>query len=168
MLAAAISVTAGTDSVIQVQQEGIGQIRQEEKEMAFVVGKIPESEKAKFSFINTKLTSEWAIDEDRRAFIVLTEKHGGPYEGTPITKRYVLWLQGERINIVASPLPATYLEHGAVMNWRVHGLSVPPSLQDKSEDVFQLIRDAFAAVGEVFDGDRYLSVNVEFDLPQHQ
>ena len=51
------------------------QTRQGGSEMAFVIEKIPESEKVKFPFINTKLSSRWAIDKETGTqFIDRTKK----------------------------------------------------------------------------------------------
>ena len=136
--------------------------------MAFLIERIPEEEKAKLSIelddYNPALSSRWAIDHERNAFVVIKKKLGGPYEGTQVTKYYVLMWKGQLIHICADPLKPTYSEVGAVMNWRVHELHVPSSLQGQKNEVMQLIREAFSTVGRSFDGDRYTAVNVEFDL----
>jgi hypothetical protein len=139
-----------------------------ERKMAFAVETIPESEKARYPFINEKLSSAWVIDRERSAFMALAGTVGGPCEGTPVTDYYVLHWLGESIDIAASPQPKTFLKQGAVMNWRVRGVKLPPSLQGKVEEVHGLIRDAFAAVGQAFDGERFSSVSVEFDSPANK
>jgi len=133
--------------------------------MAFIIEKIPETEKKKFPFINIKLSSRWAIDREREVFIAITGTVGGPYEGTVPTDYYTMYWHNEKIDIAATPLPKSFTERGAIMNWHIHGLEIPETLQDRKESVFQLIRDAFSAIGQSFDGDRFLSVNVEFDRP---
>lgn len=137
--------------------------------MAFVIEKIPQeallSPDNKLVGFNTDLSQEWAIDRDREAFIVLTRKIGGPYGGTQVTKSYTLSWKGELIYIVADPLPKVYTDQGAIMSWRLHRLTLPEGLQHLSNEVFQLIKDAFVAVGECFNGYEYIAVNVEFKLP---
>lgn len=137
--------------------------------MAFVIEKIPQEElispNQKLVGFNTDLTQEWAIDRDRNAFIVLNRKVGGAYDGTQETKYYTLSWKNELIRIVANPLPKTFTEQGAIMNCRIHGLTIPESLQQQKEEVIALISGAFIAVGEFFNGQRFITVNVEFDLP---
>ena len=137
--------------------------------MTFVIEKIPQdalsSSNQELVNINTKLSQEWAIDRDRNAFIVLTRKVGGPYEGTHITKYYTLSWNNELIRIAADPLPCTYAEHGAIMNWRVHKLAIPDVLMPQKEAVLDLIQDAMKAVGDCFNGYEYIACKVQFDLP---
>jgi len=134
--------------------------------MSFVVEKIPQQELARSDAgqigFNPGLSTHWAIDGDRDAFIVLTKTEGGPYEGTQITKYYTLCWKNELIQIAADPLAKTFKEQGAVMSWRVHKLALPESLQNQKDAVLQLIRDAFGSIGEFFNGERFISVDVEF------
>lgn len=134
--------------------------------MSFVVEKIPQEELARPDAdqigFNLKLSTRWAVDHDRDAFIVLNRAEGGAYEGTQITDYYTLSWKNELIHIAADPLPKTFKEQGAVMSWRVHKLTLPEVLQSQKEEVLQLIKDAFGAIGECFDGERFLSVDVEF------
>lgn len=144
------------------------EIRQENNSMAFVIEKIPQEQFATSSQqligFNPKLCSRWAIDRDRDAFIVVNRTEGGAYEGTQATEYYTLSWKKELIRIVAEPLPSTYVEQGAVMSWRVRRLDIPEALQHQKEEVAQLIKDAFAAVGDCFNGHEYFAVNVEFKL----
>ena len=137
--------------------------------MTFVIEKIPQealiSSIQEYVRFNIDLSQEWAIDRDRNAFIVLTGKVGGPYDGTQVTKYYTLSWNNHLIRITADPLPKTFTEQGAIMNWRIHKLTIPEALQKQKEEVIALIRDAFLAVGEVFNGERFITVNVEFKLP---
>ena len=139
-------------------------------EMTFVNERIPETEKSNFKFeVKTSpdgskpTLSWWAIDRERDAYVVLVNYYGGPYEGTPRTQYYVLAWKNELIGIEACPQPKTFTENGAVMSWEIHKLRLPSSLQGERGAVFSLIRDAFIAMGEYFDGDRFAFVNVEFD-----
>lgn len=139
--------------------------------MAFVNELIPEAEKEKFTFpVSTRADGskptlwKWTIDREADVFLVATHSEGGPYEGTQLTRYFVLSWKGKLIHIAADPLPVTYLEKGAVMSWRVHQLDIPSPLHDQKEEVFQLARDAFVAMGELYDGDQFAAVNVEFDL----
>lgn len=95
--------------------------------------------------------------------IVLINKFGGAYEGTQVTKYYVLNWQGDLIRIVADPVGETFSEAGATMHWRIHNLEIPESLAHKTEEVSQLIKEAFRAVGEFFNGERFIAVDVHFD-----
>lgn len=106
---------------------------------------------------------KWAIDRERDAYIVLINKFGGSYEGTQETKYYVLNWQGGLIRIVADPVGETFSEAGATMHWRIHKLEIPESLAHKTEEVSQLIKEAFRAVGEFFNGERFIAVDVHFD-----
>lgn len=137
--------------------------------MAFVVEKIPQEQlttsSQKLIGFNTKLCSRWAIDRDREAFIILNRTEGGSYEGTQITEYYTLSWKSELIRIVAEPLPSTCIEQGAVMSLRIRYLTIPETFQCQKEEVFQLIKDAFTAVGDCFNGHEYFAVNVEVEPP---
>lgn len=137
--------------------------------MVFINELIPETEKNSLKFYvktypdGTKPTLyKWTIDREREAFLVHTCSWGGPYEGTQITKHFVLSWKGELIHISADPLPTIYTEKGPAMSWRVHRLDFPSKL-DQKETVFQLVREAFTCMGESFDGDQFVNVSVEFD-----
>lgn len=136
--------------------------------MAFLIERIPDEEKAKLSEelddYNPDLSSRWAIDRERNAYVAIKNKVGGPYEGTQITEYYVLSWGGKLIHITADPLKPSFNEKGVTMNWRVEALRIPRELQDKNEDVMRLVKDAFTSIGQSFDGDRYLAVNVDFRL----
>ncbi|MBK8814391.1 MAG: hypothetical protein IPN42_02255 [Methylococcaceae bacterium] len=137
--------------------------------MTFVIEKIPQealiSSIQEYVRFNIDLSQEWAIDRDRNAFLVLNRKVGGPYDGTQITKYYTLSWNDQLIRITADPLPKTFTKEGAIMNWRIHKFSIPEELQEQKDEVIALIRDAFRALGEFFNGERFISVHVEFKLP---
>lgn len=132
--------------------------------MTFVVESISESDKTKYPYVNTDLSSMWVIDRDHGVFMALISKLGGAYEGTQTTKCYVLGGLGAQVFIHADPQPLQFTEQGPVMSWRVHELKIPTALQNRKQDILQLTCDAFKAVGSCFDGFRYFAVKVEFDF----
>lgn len=133
--------------------------------MAFIVEKIPEAEIDTLSFVNKKLCSRWVIDREKDVLVALTDSYGGTYEGTTQTDYYTMNWHGEIIEIVASPMSRVYVDRGANMNWKVQGVIISEALKNKREEILQLIRDAFSSIGDAFNRSRFLSVNVEFDLP---
>lgn len=139
--------------------------------MTFINELIPEAEKEKFTFpVSTRADGskptlwKWTIDRERNAFLVLINAEGGGYEGTPLTKHFVLSWNRHLVSLSADPLGTSRVETGVVMSWRVHRLNLPTSLQDRQEDVIRLIREAFSTRGDIYDGEQYAAVNVEFDL----
>ena len=50
------------------------------------------------------------------------------------------------------------------MHWRIHKLDIPDELKNKQEDVMVLIIEAFRAVGQHFNGERFFAVEVEFNI----
>jgi hypothetical protein len=134
--------------------------------MSFIVEKIPQEVLARPDAeqigFNLELSTNWVVDRNRDAFIILTKKEGGPYKGTQVTKYYTLSWKNELIHMAADPLPKSFTEQGAVMSWRVHKLTLPEVLQSRKDEVLQLIRDAFGAIGEFFNGERFMSLDVEF------
>jgi len=139
--------------------------------MAFVNEKIPAAEIEKFGVVDTApdgtktvLSSKWTIDRERGAVIAYKSKVGGPYEGTQVTEYYTLHWEGEQISIAADPGPTTFPAEGSVMTWRIHDLRIPASLQDRTPEIQQLVRDAFVAKGDGYSGEQFAAVHVEFDL----
>lgn len=139
--------------------------------MSFVNELIPEAEKEKFAFPvftrpdGSKPTLwKWTIDRERAAFLVFTRSEGGGYEGTPLTKHFVLSWNGFLINLSAEPLGASRSGAGIVMSWQIHSLNLPAALQDRKDEVIHLIKESFSAMGDIYDGDQYEAVNVELDL----
>ena len=136
--------------------------------MSFMVERIPDEAKKKFPEVDRPFTTKWVIDRNRDAFMAWVNKHGGPYDGTPEWVDYMVYWQGEIIHLTAERGRETFPPEGATMNWRIIRLKMPDALRSRRDEVLQLIRDAFRAVGWAFDGDRYAAVNVAFDLPSHQ
>ena len=139
--------------------------------MTFVNELIPESEKEKFTFpVTTKHDGskptlwKWTIDRDRNAYLVFTKSVGGGYEGTPLTKFFVLNWNGKLIYLCAEPLGTSRKPAGVVMSWRIHKLDIPSDLPNTQEELMQIIREAFAMMGDLYDGEQYVAVNVDFDL----
>lgn len=139
--------------------------------MAFVNELIPEEQKDKFLFPSytaydgSKPTLwKWTIDRGSDVFLVRVRKEGGGYEGTPITWHFIMSWHGDLISISADPLNVTETQEGVVMHWRIHRLVVPPALQDRREVVETLIKEAFATMGRLYDGEKFAAVNVEFKV----
>lgn len=144
--------------------------------MPFVVEKIPEdvvtdgvlshySAYAKDRYYS--ISSRWAVDRERNAQMAIVSAVGGasgPYDGTQETDGFALFWNEYVIGIYADPLPKSYPPSGPEMNWRVHRLQLPEALQSRRDEVLDLIRDAFRAVGKSFNGERFAAVNVKFDL----
>lgn len=110
---------------------------------------------------------KWAIDKNRDAYLVLINKVSGAYEGTQETKYYELSWKNQLISIASDFLKQTFDEKRATMHWRIHKLDIPELLLDQHEDVINLIKEAFRTVGEFFDGDRYIAVEVEFNITSY-
>lgn len=112
---------------------------------------------------------KWAVDSERNAYIVLASTAGGGYEGTRVTEYYVLNLQGDLISITASPLDKTFSEAGTTMHWKVNQITLPKSLPVNMAEVIGIVRDAFRVIGQFFDGERYVDVQIELgqDLTEH-
>lgn len=89
----------------------------------------------------------------------------GPYDGTMETDGFALFWGDHVIGVYADPLPKSYPSSGPEMNWRVHHLQLPDTLQTQQGEVLDLIREAFRAVGQFFSGEHFAAVNVQFDLP---
>jgi hypothetical protein len=147
------------------------QIELRKNEMTFIAEKMPEEAKEKLPFkVFTDYSGDkptlgwWAVNKEQDAYVVLINKEGGAYEGTQLTKHYVLNWAGHLISISADPLDPTFSEAGATMHWRIHKLNIPDELKNKQEEVMNLIKEAFRAVGDVFNGERYVAVEVEFNI----
>jgi hypothetical protein len=139
--------------------------------MAFVNELIPDAKKEEFTFpADTRLGGykptlwKWTVDWDRDVFLVNTHNFGGGAEGTQETQNYVMNWGGNLIHFSGTPSLSGSKGSGQVMSWRVHNLVTPPSLQNKTEEVMQLIREALDAMGLLYKRERVAIVNVEFDL----
>jgi hypothetical protein len=159
-----------TGQPVEYLKGRFGQFEQESNIMAFVNELIPEEQKDKFPFPvyigygGSKPTLyKWTIDRQRNAYLVLVNGEGGGYEGTPVTKHFVLNWDGNLISLSADPLGTSKVTSGVVMSWRIRHLVIPPALQSKKEEVIALIREAFSAMGDIYDGEKYVTVNVDFD-----
>jgi hypothetical protein len=140
--------------------------------MAFVNELIPEEQKAKFPFpVSTRPDGskptlwKWTIDRERDAYLVLINAGGGGHVGTPLTEYYILNWRGELIRFVGEPQVSGTKETGQVLSWRVYSLVISSTLEERKEEVLQLIRDALDAMGLLYKRDRVVAVNVEFTSP---
>lgn len=140
--------------------------------MAFVNELIPEEEKVKFDFPVTTLRDgskptlwKWAIDRERRAFLVHAKSEGGSYEGTPEDKYYVLSWHGSLVNFVGTSKFSGNMNDGYILYWNIRGIRIPPELTNAQHDVLALIREALDVMGWLYDRSRITAINVDFDLP---
>lgn len=139
--------------------------------MAFVNEKYPETEKRRVAslverrppFSNPQMSSRWTIDRERDAILVLVGSEGGGYEGTQKTKHYMLIWKGEEVRISADPLGVSNVGDGVVMSWRIRKFEIPDALKNKEGEIISLIKQAFGTLGDVYDGEKYTAVNVNFD-----
>lgn len=141
----------------------------------FVAEIMPEAEKEKLPFPvytyddGTKPTLwKWVVDREQDAYMVLVNVEGGGYEGTPLTKHYILNWNNRLIRVSADPMGATFNESGATMHWIVHSVDVLKGLITDQDELNRVIQHAFRAVGELFDGEEYFSVAAVFEIRQKQ
>lgn len=139
--------------------------------MAFANELIQEEQKDKFPF--PVFTSQdgskptlwkWTIDRERDAYLVLVNAGGGGYDDTPVRHYYILWWEGEMISLGADQYLSGSNAVDMVLTWKVHHLEIPPALQERRDEVMQLIREALDAQGLVYNRSRVVAVNVQFDL----
>jgi len=138
--------------------------------MAFVNELIPDEQKEKLPFPvkvspfdGSKPTLwKWTIDRERDVYLVVASIWGGGYEGTPPDYYYVLSWKDELILFSAEEYLSGTRETDQTLTWKVHRLEIPESLQDKKEEVLQLIREALDAQGWLYNRDCLEAVFVEF------
>lgn len=137
--------------------------------MAFVNELIPEEQKDKFPFPvftrpdGSKPTLwKWTIDRERNAYLVVTNVLGGGYEGTHQDEYYVLNWEGELISFAAEQHLAINTQEGDVLTWKIHRLDVPPSLEERRDQVLQLIWESLDVQGLLYNRSRVSAVNVQF------
>lgn len=137
--------------------------------MAFVNELIPEEQKAKFSFPvftrpdGSKPTLwKWTIDRERDVYLVVTNVLGGGYEGTPPDEYYVLSWGGELVSFAAEQHLSGSNSKDMTLTWNVHRLDIPPSLQERRDQVLQLIRESLDTQGLLYNRSRVSVVNVQF------
>jgi hypothetical protein len=142
--------------------------------MAFVNEKFPLSEKARIDELVASrpplvrapgLMSWWTVDRERDVFLVLIGKEGGMPEGTPEIQHYVLSWRGNLVHFAGDSKHNCNPKNGLMISWRIHRLNIPLSLNEKKEEVRQLICEALDALGWLYNRNRVESINVEFDLP---
>lgn len=138
--------------------------------MAFVNELIPEEQKDKFPFpVSTRPDGskptlwKWTIDRERDAYLVVTDVLGGGYEGTPPDYFYVLYWKGELVPFAAERHLSGSKTDDIVLTWKMHRLDIPSALQERKEEVMQLIREALDAQGLLYNRNRVEAVNVQFD-----
>jgi hypothetical protein len=72
--------------------------------------------------------------------------------------------QGNLISITADRVGVTEDENGVVLTWRVHRLVIPSVLQEQRGAVVALIKEAFATMGDIYNGEQYAAVDVDFKI----
>ena len=142
--------------------------------MPFVNEKFPDSEKAKIEnlidarpkFSRPASSSWWTVDHARNLALVLVGKEGGSYEGTTLTCHYILSVNGNPVHLSADPQGVSETAQGVIMSWRIHKLEIPSELQNQRQQVLSLIQEAFSTLGNSYDGEQYVAVNLTFDLSE--
>jgi len=149
----------------------VGQLKRENNIMAFVNELIPEEEKAKFTFpVYTERDGskptlyKWTIDREREIFLVKTKKEGGGYDGTPVRNSFALVWKGELIRFTGEQSFIGSTDAATILSWRIFRLEIPPALQNRKDEVLQLIREALDAQGLLYNRSRVIALNVEFDF----
>lgn len=136
----------------------------------FVIEKMPEEAKVNLPF-DVAVESDgskptlwkWAVDKAQDAYMVATNVVGGSYSGVPITKYFMMSWRGNLIPISAEPVGHKFNELGTTVLWKINEISLPEALLANRGEVITLIKDAFKAIGEFFDGERYAGVEVDFE-----
>lgn len=137
--------------------------------MTFVNELIPEEQKDKFPFPvhiaydGSKPTLwKWTIDREQDAYLVVTNVLGGGYEGTPSDEYYVLSWGGELVSFAAEQHLSGSNSKDMTLTWNVHRLNIPPALQERRDQVLQLIRESLDAQGLLYNRSRVVAVDVQF------
>ncbi|MDR1848467.1 MAG: hypothetical protein LBQ75_00320 [Zoogloeaceae bacterium] len=109
--------------------------------------------------------SEWTVDRERDAFLVLVGKEGGTYEGTQEIRHYVLVLGEHEIHFSGEYHVTGYRSKGEpqIMTWTIHQLSVPSSLASQKEEALALVREALDAQGLYHCRESLASVIINFN-----
>lgn len=161
MLAIVQSMKYTTDKVEEYSKEM--------KAMAFVNELIPEAEKEKFTFPvhsnkdGSKPTLwKWTIDRERDAFLVMTNKGGGGYDGSPNREYFVLSWKDQLVHFGGDRQITGNDTLGLSLWWKIHYLSIPESLKSCKEEVLQLIQEALDEMGLLYRRDRVVMVKVDF------
>ena len=93
-------------------------------------------------------------------------KEGGSYEGTTLTCHYILSVNGNPVHLSADQQGVSETAQGVIMSWRIHKLEIPSELQNQRQQVLSLIQEAFSTLGNSYDGEQYVAVNLTFDLSE--
>ena len=137
--------------------------------MAFVNEKIPEEEKEKFEFpVFTETDGskptlwKWTIDKERDAFLVITDKEGGGYQGTPETCHFALSWRGNFINFIGELQFLGNSRSEQSISWKVSKLVISSEIKNRHDEVFELIRESLDVMGWLYDRECLVAVNVDF------
>lgn len=107
---------------------------------------------------------KWTIDRERNVFIVYVQG-GMPSLGDEYVDpdHYAMCWNGEVIKFTAATRSSSKYNEGRVVDWVVHKVGIPPSLELQRDSVLQLIQEGLDAMGTVIcDRDGIAAVNVHF------
>lgn len=137
--------------------------------MAFMNERIPEEEKAKFTFPvytqpdGSKPTLwKWTIDRERHAFLVITHIVGGGYSGTDPEEHFVLSWNGQLIRFSGQYKIGGSRGEGYALTWRLSAVEIPAAIEERRPEVLALVTEALGTKGRFFNSSNLISVNVEF------
>lgn len=133
--------------------------------MAFVNERIPDEEKEQFKDLSrwkNPVTGrqieiyKWTIDRERDVFFIPLGGYGGR-PGMP--DYFVLSWHGAVIEIDGCGEASGNAEKGVVVFWNIANVVIPRSLESKSTEVIELVKEAMEASGWVLDRDFIKEVN---------
>lgn len=137
--------------------------------MAFMNERIPEEEKAKFTFpVSTRpdgarpTLSKWTIDRERHAFLVITHIVGGGYSGTDPEEHFVLSWNGQLIRFSGQYKISGSRGEGYALTWHLSAVEIPAAIEERRPEVLALITEALDAKGLFFSRARINTVDVKF------
>lgn len=139
--------------------------------MGFINEKMPEEAKKTLNIDvhtrpdgSTPTLWKWTIDRERNAFLILTDTEGGAYEGTPLTRHYVLSWNESLIRMIAFRSDTIRTESGVEMTWSVRKVYLPQKLENRKTEVIKIIEDAFSTLGQSYNGEKFAKVYVDVEL----
>ena len=144
--------------------------------MTFVNELIPEEQKDKFDPEVFKLNLayppmrpyRWTIDREREIFLIKVGAHGyggGQGDGFIPPVFYTLSWKGQVIKFdVRIWSTGKFIDGDLDLNWEIFNIKLPPSLENKQAEVFELIQEAIRAIDTPsgLSKDKYRSINTVF------
>ena len=133
--------------------------------MAFVGGRIPDSEKNKIDVEKIKAIRSyfivsylWAIDRERGMFLLPL---GGGVGEKP--SFFGLDVLGEIVVFEAVRLGSGNNNTGFILSYKISYLTIPKVLESRRQEIKGFIREALDAYGQYGDRSHVTSVSVEFE-----